>query len=256
VLIDSHAHLTLPEFDQDRPAVIQRASQEGITHIITIGIDLEDSRNAIALAEEYPFIYASVGIHPHDAKTVTSETYEELRHLAAHDKVVAIGETGLDFYRNHSPREVQARHFRRQLELAHELALPVIIHDRDAHDETRVILREVLPGEIQGVIHCFSGDRRHAHAFLDMGFYLSIPGTITYKNSRAYRETVKALPLDRLLLETDSPFLSPHPFRGRRNEPAHVRYVAQAIADLKGLDGEEVGEITSRNVQTLFRLVS
>jgi TatD DNase family protein len=255
MFVDSHAHLTLPEFDNDRRAVIQRAVDAGITQIITIGTDLEDCRKAIILAREYPFIFASVGVHPHDTKTMTAETYGDLKRLAANDRVIAIGEIGLDFYRNHSPREVQNHHFREQLHLAYELSLPVIIHDREAHNETIAMLREAHPGEIEGVIHCFSGDQRTARAFLDMGFYLSIPGTVTFKNAEAYQDMVKELPLDRLLLETDSPFLTPHPFRGRRNEPAHVRYVAKAIAHLRRLDVEEVAQITARNVQTLFKLV-
>jgi TatD DNase family protein len=254
MLIDSHAHLSLPEFDKDREEVIKRARDAGIQHIITIGTDSDDCRKAVALAKQYDFISAAVGIHPHDAKTITSGTYTLLRKLAEDKKVVAIGEIGLDFYRNLSSRETQIPHFRKQLKLAREVALPVIIHDRDAHQEAVKILQEGKAETVGGVIHCFSGDWDMAKACLDMGFYLSIPGTITYKKSDEYRKLVSKLPLDRLLVETDSPFLTPHPFRGNRNEPGYVQYVAETVAWVKGIPQEELARITTKNAQTLFRL--
>lgn len=254
MLIDTHAHLSLPQFDQDREAVIKRARDAGIKHIITVGTEAEDCRKAVALAHEHDFISAAVAVHPHDAKTITAETYTLLREFASDKNVVAIGEIGLDFYRNISPREIQIRRFREQLNLAREVSLPVIIHDREAHQEVVKILQEEKAETVGGVIHCFSGDWEMAKACLDLGFYLSIPGTVTYKKSDEYRKLVRELPLDRILVETDCPFLTPHPFRGKRNEPAHVRYVAETVALIKGMTQEELATITSQNAQNLFNL--
>jgi TatD DNase family protein len=254
MLIDSHAHLSLPQFDQDREDVIKRARDAGITHIITIGTDSDDCRKAVDLAHEHDFISAAVGIHPHDAKTITAETYSLLREFAADKHVVAIGEIGLDFYRNLSLRETQIRHFREQLRLAREVSLPVIIHDREAHQDVVKILKEEKAQTVGGVIHCFSGDWEMGKACLDMGFYLSIPGTITYKKSEKYHKVVRDLPLDRMLVETDCPFLTPHPFRGKRNEPAYVQYVAETVALIKGIAQEKLARITTQNAQNLFNL--
>jgi TatD DNase family protein len=256
MLIDSHTHLTLPQFDDDREMVIQRAQEAGLKHIITIGIDIEDSQKALTLAKEYSFISASVGVHPHDAESINAETYSLLRKFSTQDKVVAIGGMGLDFYRNLSRREIQIQHFREQLRLACEVSLPAIIHDREAHQEVLTILREEKAETVGGVIHCFSGDWTMAKACLDLGFYISIPGTVTFKASGAYQDLVRDLPLDRLLLETDSPFLAPRPFQGKRNEPANVRYVAEAVARIKGMDIAELADITTRNTQELFNLFS
>ena len=254
MLIDTHAHLSLPQFDQDRTEVIKRARDAGIKHIITVGTDSDDCRKAVALAQEHDFISAAVGIHPHDAKTINAETYSLLRELAADNNVVAIGEIGLDFYRNLSSQEIQVQHFREQLWLAREVSLPVIIHDREAHQKVLQILQEEKAATVGGVIHCFSGDWEMAKACLDLGFYISIPGTITFKKSDAYHKLVRDLPLDRMLVETDCPFLAPHPFRGKRNEPAYVQYVAKAVAGIKGLGCEAFAEITTQNAQKLFNL--
>jgi len=254
MLIDTHAHLSLPQFDKDRTEVIKRARDAGIKHIITVGTDSDDCRKAVALAQEHDFISAAVGIHPHDAKTINAETYSLLRELAADNNVVAIGEIGLDFYRNLSSQEIQVQHFREQLWLAREVSLPVIIHDREAHQKVLQILQEEKAATVGGVIHCFSGDWEMAKACLDMGFYISIPGTITFKKSDAYHKLVRDLPLDRMLVETDCPFLAPHPFRGKRNEPAYVQYVAKAVAGIKGLGCEAFAEITTQNAQKLFNL--
>ena len=253
-MIDSHAHLTLPQFDDDRKIVIQRALNAGLKHIITVGIDIEDCQKAITLAEGYNTISASVGVHPHDAKTVNSKTYSRLKEFSTHNKVVAIGEIGLDFYRNLSSRKVQIQRFREQIQLAREISLPIIIHDRQAHQEVVKILQEEKAETIGGVIHCFSGDWRMAKACLEMGFFISIPGTVTFRNSGDYQTLVRDIPTERLLLETDSPFLTPAPFRGKRNEPANVRYVAKAVARIKGMDVAELGGITTRNAQKLFNL--
>ena len=254
-MIDSHAHLTLPQFDNDRDMVIQRALDVGLTHIITVGIDMEDCKKALNLAQQQEIISVSVGIHPHDAKSVGNGTYGELKDLAMQERVVAIGEIGLDFYRNLSPQKTQVRCFREQLQLARDVSLPVIIHDREAHREIVDMLQQEKAEEIGGVIHCFSGDWTMAKTCMDMGFYISIPGTVTFKASGVYQDLVRDIPLDRLLIETDCPFLTPHPYRGKRNEPAHVRFVAEAIARIKGKDIAEIGELTTRNAQKLFKLL-
>jgi TatD DNase family protein len=254
MLIDSHAHLEMPEFAQDLSSVIQRAHDNGIDYIITIGIDIKSCKQAIALTEGNESIYAVLGIHPHNAKDIDKSTYPILRNLTQYDKVCALGEIGLDFFRNLSPQKVQIKRFRELIALARELKLPIVVHDRNAHQETLSILKEEKASEVGGVIHCFSGDYKMASECLDMGFYISIPGTITFKNATSLQEIVRSIPLERILLETDSPFLAPMPFRGKRNEPSYVRYVADKIAKLKKLDFEEVASVTSQNVKTLFEI--
>ncbi len=252
MLIDTHAHLDMPEFDKDRNEVIKRAQAGGVDYILTVGIDPESCRLAVQLAEKFAGIYAIVGIHPHNAKDVDAVSYDLLRTCARHDKVRALGEVGLDFFRNHSPREVQLRRFREQVALAREVKLPVVIHDRDAHRETLDILKEEKASEVGGVIHCFSGDYQMASACMDMGFYISVPGTVTFTKAQTLQEVVRRIPLERILIETDCPFLAPVPFRGKRNEPAFVQYVARAIADIKKVDFETVAEVTSRNACSVF----
>ena len=251
MLIDSHAHLEMDEFDADREAVMQRAREQGVSRIVTVGLNLADSRKAVALSEQYDEVYASVGVHPHDVSGIDETTYDLLKDLSGCGKVVAYGEIGLDFFRNLSPRDVQIRRFGEQLELAGELGLPVIIHDREAHRETIEIL-DGFRNDRGGVIHCFSGDYDMAVRCLDMGFYISIPGTVTFKKSEMLRDIVRKLPLDRLLVETDCPFLSPDPKRGKRNEPAFVAYTARQIAAVKGTSFEDVAESTSLNASALF----
>ena len=251
MLIDSHAHLELEEFDQDRGEVIERAKEAGLGAIISVGIDLADSKKAVTLAGHYPIVYAAVGVHPHDADAITPETYEELRTLAGEDKVVAYGEIGLDFFRNRSPREVQIRRFGEQLDLSVELGLPVIIHDRDAHDEILEMLK-LHKGKLRGVIHCFSGDYEMARKCIDLGYYISIPGTITYKKSDVLRTVVQNIPLERMLVETDAPFLAPEPKRGKRNEPAFVFHTARRVAEIRGTLYEAVANTTAQNARELF----
>jgi TatD DNase family protein len=256
-LTDTHTHLDFPEFDGDREQVIERALAAGVKAMINVGADLASSRAAVALAETYPQIYAAVGVHPHDAKTLTDEVLEELRQLAQHPKVVAIGEIGLDFYRDLSPRDQQRQAFHQQLRLAREVGKPVIIHDREAHAEVMSILRHWGEGNYRqpaGVLHCFSGDLAMAREATKLGFYVSIAGPVTFENARRLRELVHQMPLEKLLIETDCPFLTPYPHRGKRNEPAYVRLVAEAIARLKGMPVEEIARITSDNAQTLFGL--
>jgi TatD DNase family protein len=252
MLIDTHAHLDMPEFDGDRNEVVKRAREGGIDYIITVGIDLDSCRSALQLADEFAFVYAIVGMHPHNAKDVDDKSYDILREYARHEKVRGLGEMGLDFFRNHSPREVQLRRFREQVALAREVKLPVVIHDRDAHRETLAILKEEKASDVGGVIHCFSGDYAMASACMDMGFYISIPGTVTFNKAQMMQEVVRRIPLERVLIETDCPFLAPAPFRGKRNEPAYVQYVARAIAEIKKVGFETVAAVTSENARLLF----
>lgn len=252
-LIDTHAHIDGRDFIPDFSAMLGRAAEAGLSHIITVGADLESSRAAVGLAQQYDHIFAAVGIHPHDAVRVTEKCYEVVREMAAGNrKVVAVGEIGLDFYRDRSPRDDQELVFRRFLRLARELSLPVIVHDRDAHQRVMAILREEKAAEIGGVLHCFSGDLRMARECVEMGFYISIPGTVTYSSNEQLREVVRGIKIERLLLETDCPYLSPVPHRGKRNEPSYVRITAEKVAELKGLSLEDVGRITSLNAKRLF----
>lgn len=253
LLIDSHAHIYGHEFATDFPAMMQRAAEAGISHIITVGADLESSRAACQLAAQHDNIYCAVGIHPHDAERVSEKSYELIRELAADNpKVMAIGEIGLDFFRDRSPRPDQERVFRRFIRLARELSLPVIIHDRDAHERIMSILHEEKAEEVGGVLHCFSGDLQMARECIDMGFYISIPGTVTFPANEALRQVVRGIRTEHLLLETDCPYLAPVPYRGKRNEPAYVRFTAEKVAELKGLTLEDVGRITSLNTRRLF----
>ncbi len=260
MLIDTHAHLDFGQFDDDRNAVLDRAWQAGLIAVITIGIDLKTSRAAVALAEAHERVFATVGFHPHNAKTADDAALVELRDLARHSRVVAIGEMGLDFYRDRSPRDVQRRVFRRQLQIAAELGKPVVVHDREAHADTLEILQQWIAesqttfSEYRGVLHCFSGNLALAQAVIELGFFIGVDGPITYRNARKLPDIVKALPLDRLLVETDAPFLTPHPHRGQRNEPAYVRLVAEKIADTKNLPLEEVAQATTANAKALFQL--
>ena len=252
-LIDTHAHIDGRDFLPDFGDMLSRARAAGLSHIITVGADLESSRAAVALAGNYDHIYCAVGIHPHDAVRVTDKCYEVVRELAAGNrKVVAIGEIGLDFYRDRSPRDDQEKVFRRFIRLARELSLPVIVHDRDAHTRVMAILREEKAAEVGGVLHCFSGDIQMARECEEMGFYISIPGTVTYPSNEQLREVVRGTRIERLLLETDCPYLSPVPHRGKRNEPSFVRITAEKVAELKGLSVEDVGRITSLNAGRLF----
>jgi len=252
-LIDSHSHIYGKEFAQDFPEMLERASAAGVGTIIAVGADLESSREACALADAYDRIYCSVGIHPHDADRVTEPCYQVVRELALGSaKVVAIGEVGLDFYRDRSARPAQEEVFRRFIRLARELKLPLIIHDRDAHERIVAIMREEGAAEVGGVLHCFSGDLQMARDVIEMGFRVSIPGTVTYASNEALREVVRGVKIEQLLVETDAPYLSPVPHRGKRNEPAYVRFAAERIAELKGLSAEDVGRITSFNARRLF----
>jgi len=248
-LVDSHAHLDFPQFNGDRDAVIARAQKAGVAWILNVGTDLESSRAAVALAEAYDFIYAAVGVHPHDARTVTPTVLGELRELARHPKVVAIGEIGLDYYRDLSPRPVQRRAFAEQLALAAELGLPVVVHSRDAHEDVLAALRE---GSGVGVLHSYSAGPERLEEVLALGFFIGIAGPVTFPKAHRLRTVAALVPPDRLLVETDCPYLTPVPHRGKRNEPAYVRYVAEAIARTRGLPTERVAQQTAENAERLF----
>ena len=254
MLIDTHAHLDMKDFDKDRQETLDRALKGGITHIITIGIDLSSSLKALELANRHDFVYSSVGYHPHNATNMDPQVIKELEGLVSEPKVVAWGEIGLDFYRGYSPPDAQMEAFERQLEMAMDLDLPVIIHDREAHSELLKTLEQVRKGVHRGVIHCFSGDYDMATALIEMGYHISIPGTVTYKKAFQVQEVATRIPLERLLVETDAPFLAPVPHRGKRNEPLFVTYTAQKIAELRDMDFQEVALQTSENAKRVFDL--
>jgi TatD DNase family protein len=253
MLIDSHAHLDMDDFAADRDPVIKRAVQGGVARIVTIGIDLASSKKAIEIAKKYDFIYATVGYHPHNADEADPRDLEKLRALASEPKVVAWGEIGLDFFRRHSPPEKQVKAFERQLDIASEQGLPVIIHDRDAHTDLLRILKS-RKRQYRGVIHCFSGNYDLAMALIELGFCISFPGTVTYKNAVDTQAVATRIPLESLLVETDCPYLTPLPFRGKRNEPLYVKHTAEKIAQLRQLDFEELAQAISANTIRLFNL--
>jgi TatD DNase family protein len=254
MLIDSHAHLDDKRFDGDRDRLIKSLKENGIELVINPGADLQSSIKAVSLAEKYENIYAAVGVHPHSAKEMDDSTVEILKSFTHRDKVVAIGEIGLDYYYDNSPRDIQRKRFIEQLNLAKEVDLPVIIHSREAAQETFDILKDAQDGTLEGVLHCYSGSVEMAKEYIKLGFYISIAGPVTFKNSRILKEVAKEVPLDKLLIETDSPYLTPEPYRGKRNEPIYVRYVAGTIAEAKGLEFAEIEKITSRNTKKLFRI--
>ena len=258
MLIDTHTHLDDARYDGDREAMITRARDAGVDTFITIGCDLVTSRAAVVLAERYPFVYASIGVHPHEVRHIGDDWYDELRRLARHPKVVAYGEIGLDYHYNHSPPKLQRERFREQILLARELKLPVVVHTREAQEDTIAILKEEKAGESGGVFHCFTGDAWLAKDGLDLGFYLSFSGVVTFQNAVMLREIVQTVPMDRILIETDCPYLTPAPHRGKRNEPAYVRLVADTIATIKSADSpvsaEDIGRLTSANARRLFKL--
>ncbi|WP_020675799.1 TatD family hydrolase [Geopsychrobacter electrodiphilus] len=251
-LIDSHAHLDSSQFGDELEQILQRADEAGIKQILTIGCDLQSSARSVTLAAQYAQVHAAVGIHPHDAGEATAEGLALIESLLAAPKVVAVGEIGLDFFRDHSPRDQQRTAFRQQIRLARKHQKPIIVHDREAHAEVLQILHEEHAADCGGVLHCFSGDITMARACLDLGFYLSFPGTISYPKNEAQREVVAAVPIDRMMIETDCPYLAPVPHRGKRNEPAYVRYTAEKLAEIKGLTLSDVARVTSRNVYDLF----
>ena len=237
-------------------AVIARARDAGIDKIIAVGGagEMSSNHDAVALADLYENVYATVGMHPHDAKDVGPEELQSLRDLTVHPKVIAVGETGLDYYYSHSPHDIQRRVFMDFINLACETGLPLVVHERDAAQDAAQLLRSEGNGKLRGVIHCFTGNYEAARAYLDLGFYLSFTGIITFKNAEPLRNVVRQVPLEKIFIETDSPYLTPVPHRGKRNEPAYVRLVAEALARVKSVSLEEVAEITTKNVGTLFKI--
>jgi TatD DNase family protein len=254
MLVDTHTHLHFPDFRDDLDDVLERARRAGVGAMVTIGTDRETNAAAVALAERLPQVWATVGIHPHDAAEATEDDFAEMERLAGAPRVVGFGEMGLDFFRNLSPRDAQERVFRRQLGMARRLGKPVCIHCRDAHAETLVILAEEGVREGGGVMHCFSGDVPVARRCLDLGLHLSIAGPLTYKNARALPDVARFAPEDRLVVETDCPYLPPQPHRGQRNEPAYVALTVARLAELRGIDPEGLGEQLTANAARLFRI--
>ena len=253
-LIDSHAHLDAGQFTSDLPQVLERARQKGVRYIVTVGTDLISSIRAIEIANRYPFVYTSIGIHPHDANKAGEADLKKLKDLARQPKVVAIGETGLDYYRDYSPRPEQQQLFRDLIHMAKEVSLPLIIHQRHAQDELTAIMDEEGGWTAGGVMHCFSGSEEHARRCLEKGFYLSFAGNITFPKATLLRRIIRETPMERILIETDSPYLAPLPHRGRRNEPSYVEMVAEKIAELKGLSVEQCGKMVTANLQRVFKL--
>lgn len=256
MIVDTHAHLDMEQFEGDLPEVLKRAEDSGVGYIITIGSDPKSSAQAAGIAQSHENVFFSPGFHPHDVKSLKDEDYELLRALAQSPKAVAIGETGLDYHYDLSPRGVQREHFARQIELARELDKPVIVHSREAEEETIEIMKAAKAHEAGGTMHCFAGGWETARLAMDMGFYISVGGTLTFKNSGALREVIEKVPIERILLETDCPYLAPVPLRGKRNEPSYLRYVVDTLAGLKGLSAEDVERITTFNAATLFKLGS
>jgi TatD DNase family protein len=251
---DGHAHLTMEPFDADREAVIGRAREAGLRHVVTVSSYVGDAERCAALAGRHDFIHFTAGVHPHEARLWTAEVAASIREAARRPKCVAIGEIGLDYHYDRSPRERQREVFREQIRLARDVGLPVVVHTREAWPDTLAILREEGAREAGGVFHCFSGGTDEARLCLDLGFYLSFAGPVTFRNAGALAEAAAFAPLDRLLTETDAPYLTPHPHRGTRNEPARVVLVAERIAAIKGVPPAAVGEAATRNLEAGLRL--
>ena len=256
-MIDSHCHLDFLHFDEDRDEVLTRAVEAGVTVVINPGTDLESSRRAVGLTERYDNVYAAIGVNPHDASTLDRQTLTELRQLVTHPKVVAIGEIGLDYYRDLSPRAQQRAAFEAQLTLAADLDLPVIIHQRESGTDVMAALRDWAEGGHPGcVLHAFSGDQAMADEAVSLGFFIGVGGPLTFKNARQLPDIVPHLPQNCLVVETDAPYLAPHPYRGKRNEPAHMVLVAERLAQLRGLSFDELVKQVTENTLRLFRLPS
>ncbi|OVE34891.1 hydrolase TatD [Priestia aryabhattai] len=252
MLFDTHVHLNAEQYEDDLQEVINRALEKGVQNMVVVGFDEPTIKKAIQIAETYDFIYASVGWHPVDAIDMTDEHLAWIEELAQHPKVVALGEMGLDYHWDKSSKEVQKDVFRRQIRLARKVNLPIIIHNRDATEDVVTILKEEHVEEVGGIMHCFTGSIEVAKQCMDMNMYISFGGPVTFKNAKKPKEVAAELPLDKLLIETDCPYLTPHPFRGKRNEPGYVSYVAEQIAELKGITYEELADITTANAKKLF----
>ncbi|WP_085522386.1 TatD family hydrolase [Tuberibacillus sp. Marseille-P3662] len=254
MLFDTHTHINAEEFKEDFDDVLERADDAGVTNMIVVGFDEQTIQDAVKIIETYDYIYGAVGWHPVDAIDMTDDHLRWIEELSQHPKVVAIGEMGLDYHWDKSPADVQKDVFRKQIRLAKKVNMPIIIHNREATDDIVQILQEENAEDVGGIMHCYSADLETAKTCLDMNFYISFGGPVTFKNAKLPKEVAKEIPLNRLLVETDCPFLSPHPYRGKRNEPARVKLVAEQIAALKGISYEEIVQITSDNAKQLFSL--
>jgi TatD DNase family protein len=258
-LVDTHCHLDMSPLNSRPEALLTAAHEAGVDTMITVGIDLDSSRRAISLAQRYTGVFATVGIHPHNVATITERDYEKLREMVHNDydaRVVAYGEIGLDFVKLHTPTDLQIVHFRRQLQLAKELQLPIVVHNREAHAQIMAILREESPFPAGGVMHCFSGDIHLAEQVMELGLFISIPGIVTFNNAKDMQEVARLIPLTALLLETDAPFLAPVPMRGKQNEPAFLPHTARRIAQLRDESPQVIARCTTANANRLFRLQS
>ncbi len=253
MLFDTHAHLQDELIQESLEQILSRAEASGVEKIACVGFDMESSRKALALAQKYKQIVALVGVHPHDADSLDEKALGELYTMARDPRVAAIGEIGLDYYRDLSPRDVQKKAFIAQIKLAQDIGKPIAIHDRDAHQDVMEIVKKEKGGKNEGILHCFSGSLPMAVEMMKEGFYISFAGPVTFKNARKPQEAAARIPLDRILIETDCPYLAPEPFRGKVNEPAHVEHVARKIAELKNKTCEEVGYITTRNANRIYR---
>lgn len=254
MIFDTHAHYDDEAFNEDREKLIDEISRSEIRKIVNVGANLATSQNSVDLSEKYDFFYAAVGVHPDDAAEVTDEGIERLRELAKGKKVVAVGEIGLDYYWNKENSDLQKTAFKRQIELARELSLPIIVHSRDAAADTMDILHETDAGKLGGVIHCFSYSPEIALESVKMGFYIGIGGVVTFKNAKKIKESVEAIPLEKIVLETDCPYLAPDPFRGKRNSSLYLEYVVKEIARLKGIDENTVREQTFKNALNMYNI--
>ncbi|MFC4403563.1 TatD family hydrolase [Gracilibacillus xinjiangensis] len=252
MLFDTHVHLNVSQFDEDREEVIARAKEAGVEYMVIVGFDHETIPKAIELAEAYDYIYAAVGWHPVDAIDMTDKELNWLKELASHPKVVALGEMGLDYHWDKSPKDVQKEVFRKQINLAKKVNLPIIIHNREATEDIISILKEENAREVGGIMHCYNDSVDYVNDCLEMNFYISLGGPVTFKNATFPKEVAKVVPEDRLLIETDCPFLAPHPNRGKRNEPAYVKLVAEKIAELRNVHYNELSEKTTENAKRLF----
>ncbi|PLS15108.1 hydrolase TatD [Bacillus sp. M6-12] len=252
MLFDTHAHLNAQQYEEDLEQVIERARKEGVSNIVVVGFDQPTITSAMELTEKYEFIYACVGWHPVDAIDMTDDDLKWIEDLASHPKVVAIGEMGLDYHWDKSPKEIQKEVFRKQIRLAKKVNLPIMIHNREATADIVEILKEENAAEVGGIMHCFSGSAETALECVEMNFYISLGGPVTFKNAKKPKEVAAAVPFDRLLIETDCPYLTPHPHRGKRNEPGYVKLVAEQIAEIKNVSFEEVAAVTTANAKKLF----
>ncbi|MFQ3549430.1 MAG: TatD family hydrolase [Armatimonadota bacterium] len=254
-LIDTHAHLNDEKFANDLVEVLNRAKETYISAIINCGYDIKSSTRAVEMANDYHIIYATVGVHPHDAKSFENDTISQMKELIKKDKVLAVGEIGLDYHYDFSPRDMQKSAFETQMDLAVDLDLPVIIHSRESEEDTLDIV-DNYRGKIKGVFHCFSGDVRFAEKVLELGYYIGVDGPVTYKNAEKLREVIDMCPIDRLLLETDCPYMAPMPYRGTRNEPSYLKLICDGCAKIKKISSEEIAEETTKNTLNLFKNIT